>query len=174
MWGWLAHGDRREEESSRFSVFGFGFAMPRGHWRLRYYRISLRPCCESACRRGSGRINRASVSAAAVQRDELRRLVPSPLDFELALLQAAIADHHAKRNADQVGVLELHARRARRGRPSSTSMPAAVKLVVQLFGGCSAGRVGHFDRRQQHLVGGQRHRPDDAVLRRGWFRSGRR
>ena len=74
------------------------------------------------------------------------------------------ADHDAQRDADQVGVLELHAR------PlvavvQSTSMPAPGELVVQLLGGASPTRASvTFTGDDEHLVGRQRHRPDDAVL----------
>ena len=45
-------------------------------------------------------------------RDHLRRGLPAPLELQLALLQTALADHYAERDADQVGVLELEARPA--------------------------------------------------------------
>ena len=43
-------------------------------------------------------------------RDVVRRGVGPPLHLDRPVLQAALADHHAERDADQVGVLELEAR----------------------------------------------------------------
>ena len=69
----------------------------------------------------------------AFQFDLLDRLLPTPLDLQLAIFQAALADYHPQRNADQVGVLELHAR------PAVTIVqqhvdPRGSELIVQLPG----------------------------------------
>src|SRR4051794_25196419 len=47
--------------------------------------------------------------AGRCDRDVVRLIVGSPLHFDGPLLESTLADDHAEGDADQVGVLELHA-----------------------------------------------------------------
>ena len=103
--------------------------------------------------------------AAADERGDLRhrhgrgRRIPPRLVLDLALLQAAIADRDAVRDADQLQISKHHAR------PLAAVVqqhfdPRRREFVVQLVGQrldafvavVADGRDGHGERRQRHAA----------------------
>ncbi len=98
------------------------------------------------------------------ERDRLRGLVAPPLVFDLALLQSALADHDAMRNADQFHVGEHHAR------PLVAVVEQHVEaggreIGVKFFRGLAHGRAfAHADRHDREFERRHRQRPDDAAL----------
>ena len=87
----------------------------------------------------------------------------APFDLQLSVGQAASADHHAQRNADQVGILELDAG-ALIAIVQQHVDAGGRQFLVELVGNVGDLGLFHVERDQQHFVGSQRQRPDDAVF----------
>ena len=80
-----------------------------------------------------------------------RRLVP-PLDLDGAVLEPALADHHPKRHADQVHILEFHSR-ALVTIVRQDVDPRRLQFLLELPGQVHDFCLVHLQRNQRDLVG---------------------
>ena len=85
-----------------------------------------------------------------------------PLDLDVAFLEPAITDHDPERNPDQVGVLELDPG-ALVAVIDEDVIAGGFELGLDRGGGLDHGGVVALQRRDQHMIGGERQRPDDPV-----------
>ena len=117
----------------------------------------------ASCRRRAAASSARIASAAVAAGTCFASASVPPLDLDRPVLQPALADHDAERDADQVGVLELDARPlvavvdqdvepGRRRAPSRAPAACSITAAFWTWSGTTSD-----------LIGRERQRPDDAV-----------